>query len=153
VSATMLGLEIATRLLRSNLIIGLRVESAAPHGPAQVQHPHCGSSVHSRSDSHEGQPTQDELERRAYERWERAGRPEGWDKEFYRMAELELRSDQSSSLDCVRTALHSPVPRMGVQLRFRAGGEGLVFRVRPASWSRHLFRLSQGELAGPPSRQ
>jgi hypothetical protein len=96
VSAAMLGVEIGTRLLRSNFVIGLRVEPAAPHGPAEVPHPPRGT-VHPNSDSHEAEPTQGEIERRAYERWERAGRPDGWDKEFYRMAELELRTERLSN--------------------------------------------------------
>jgi hypothetical protein len=89
----MLGLEIGTRLLRSNLIVGLRIEPEAPHGPTALPHKHSGT-VHPPSASHESGPTQEEIERRAYERWERAGRPEGWDKEFYRMAELELISER-----------------------------------------------------------
>jgi hypothetical protein len=36
------------------------------------------------------------FERRAYEQWERAGRPSGWDKEFYRLAEEELRHQKLS---------------------------------------------------------
>jgi hypothetical protein len=42
------------------------------------------------------EPTHDEIERRAYERWEQAGRPQGWDKEFYRLAERELRNQRCS---------------------------------------------------------
>jgi hypothetical protein len=94
VSAAMLGLEIGTRLLRSNLVIGLRVESADPHGPTALPHKHSGTMLPNHS--HEGEPTHEQIERRAYERWERAGRPEGWDREFYRMAELELRGERLS---------------------------------------------------------
>jgi hypothetical protein len=89
VSAAMLGLEIGTRLLRSNCVVGLRVEPAGPHGPTALPHKHSGT-VHPPF-SHEAEPTHEQIERRAYERWERAGRPDGWDKEFYRMAGLELR--------------------------------------------------------------
>ena len=42
-SAAMLGLEIGTRLLRSNLVVGLRVEPEAPHGPTALPHKHSGT--------------------------------------------------------------------------------------------------------------
>jgi hypothetical protein len=38
-----------------------------------------------------GEPTHEQIERRSYERREKAGKPHGWDKEFYRTAERELR--------------------------------------------------------------
>jgi hypothetical protein len=38
------------------------------------------------------EPTEQEISRRAYELWERAGCPEGRDKEFYHQAERELRN-------------------------------------------------------------
>jgi hypothetical protein len=41
-------------------------------------------------------PTKENITRRAYELWERAGKPEGRDEEFYRQAEQELRSEQTS---------------------------------------------------------
>ena len=42
------------------------------------------------------EPTEQEMTRRAYELWERAGCPEGRDKEFYRQAEQELRGKDQS---------------------------------------------------------
>jgi len=43
-----------------------------------------------------GEPTKEQIERRAYELWEQAGKPNGWDKELYRMAERELRNQAGS---------------------------------------------------------
>jgi hypothetical protein len=37
-----------------------------------------------------GKPTLMDIERRAYELWENAGKPEGMDEEFYYLAEREL---------------------------------------------------------------
>jgi hypothetical protein len=46
-----------------------------------------------------GAPTEADITRRAYELWEEAGRPEGRDKEFYHLAEQELRNaDPSNTL-------------------------------------------------------
>jgi hypothetical protein len=42
------------------------------------------------------EPTEKDITRRAYELWERAGCPEGRDKEFYRQAEEELRHPEQS---------------------------------------------------------
>jgi Protein of unknown function (DUF2934) len=38
-------------------------------------------------------PTQMEVVRRAYELWEKAGKPEGRDQEFYHQAERELENE------------------------------------------------------------
>lgn len=43
------------------------------------------------------QPTEKEIENRAYEIWERHGRPEGRDTEFWHLAEQELRNEDKSS--------------------------------------------------------
>lgn len=42
-------------------------------------------------------PTEKEITNRAYEIWERNGRPEGWDEEFWHLAEQELRNEDKSS--------------------------------------------------------
>jgi Protein of unknown function (DUF2934) len=43
------------------------------------------------------QPTDKEIKNRAYEIWERNGRPEGREEEFWRLAEQELRNEDKSS--------------------------------------------------------
>jgi hypothetical protein len=44
-------------------------------------------------------PTEKQIVHRAYELWEHAGKPEGRDREFYHLAEQELRdADKSSPL-------------------------------------------------------
>ena len=43
------------------------------------------------------QPTEQEIKRRAYEIWERHGRPEGKEDEFWQQAEQELRNEDKSS--------------------------------------------------------
>jgi hypothetical protein len=47
------------------------------------------------------EPREEEIKRRAYELWEKAGQPEGRDEEFYRLAEQELRNADKS--DPMRT--------------------------------------------------
>jgi Protein of unknown function (DUF2934) len=42
-------------------------------------------------------PTEKEITTRAYELWEKAGKPEGRDEEFYHQAEQELRNEDKSS--------------------------------------------------------
>ena len=42
-------------------------------------------------------PTRMEVVRRAYELWEKAGKPEGKDQEFYHQAEQALRNADKSS--------------------------------------------------------
>jgi Protein of unknown function (DUF2934) len=42
-------------------------------------------------------PTEKEITNRAYEIWERNGRPEGRDEEFWHLAEQELRNEDKSS--------------------------------------------------------
>jgi hypothetical protein len=43
------------------------------------------------------QPTEKEIKARAYEIWERNGRPEGREDEFWQQAEQELRNEDKSS--------------------------------------------------------
>lgn len=43
------------------------------------------------------QPTEKEIEKRAYEIWERSGKPEGREEEFWQLAEQELRNEEKSS--------------------------------------------------------
>jgi hypothetical protein len=43
------------------------------------------------------QPTEKEIENRAYDIWERSGRPEGREDEFWQLAEQELRNEDKSS--------------------------------------------------------
>jgi hypothetical protein len=43
------------------------------------------------------QPTEKEIKNRAYEIWERNGRPQGKEDEFWRLAEQELRNEDKSS--------------------------------------------------------
>jgi hypothetical protein len=42
-------------------------------------------------------PTETRIVTRAYELWEKAGKPEGRDEEFYHLAEQELRNEDKSS--------------------------------------------------------
>jgi hypothetical protein len=43
------------------------------------------------------QPTEKEIKNRAYEIWERNGRPKGREDEFWQQAEQELRNEDKSS--------------------------------------------------------
>ena len=43
------------------------------------------------------EPTEKEIQNRAYQIWERNGRPEGKEDEFWRLAEQELRNEDKSS--------------------------------------------------------
>jgi hypothetical protein len=43
------------------------------------------------------QLTEKEIEKRAYEIWERSGKPEGREEEFWQLAEQELRNEDKSS--------------------------------------------------------
>jgi hypothetical protein len=43
------------------------------------------------------QPTEKQIKNRAYEIWERNGRPEGKEGEFWQLAEQELRNEDKSS--------------------------------------------------------
>jgi hypothetical protein len=43
------------------------------------------------------QPTEQEIKKRAYEIWERSGKPEGREDEFWQQAEQELRNEDKSS--------------------------------------------------------
>jgi Protein of unknown function (DUF2934) len=43
------------------------------------------------------EPTEQEIKNRAYEIWERNGRPKGKEEEFWRLAEQELRNEDKSS--------------------------------------------------------
>jgi hypothetical protein len=42
-------------------------------------------------------PTEEEIAARAHKFWERAGKPDGREKEFWRLAEQELRNEDKSS--------------------------------------------------------
>jgi hypothetical protein len=44
-------------------------------------------------------PTRMEVVRRAYELWEKAGKPEGRDQEFYHQAERELEGESDGRPD------------------------------------------------------
>jgi hypothetical protein len=105
-SAAMLGMEIGTKLLRPNFLNGR--DPVAPHGPAASPHLTSGTVHPAYMPARE--PTQDEIERRAYERWEQAGRPHGWDKEFYRMAERELRH-QKGPIHCECQPMENEYPK------------------------------------------
>ncbi len=43
------------------------------------------------------EPAHMDIVRRAYQLWQKAGEPEGKDKEFYHQAEQELRNEDESS--------------------------------------------------------
>ena len=43
------------------------------------------------------EPNEKEVKNRAYELWEKAGKPEGKDEEFYHLAQQELRNEDKSS--------------------------------------------------------
>lgn len=47
------------------------------------------------------EPSEQEIRERAHQLWERAGKPEGRDDEFWRAAEQELRNEDKS--DTMRT--------------------------------------------------
>jgi Protein of unknown function (DUF2934) len=42
------------------------------------------------------EPTEQEITRRAYELWEKAGKPEGKDEKFYHQAGQELRNEEKA---------------------------------------------------------
>ena len=66
--------------------------SAAKIDPAE---PEMGSFLTRRTAMPE--PSQKEIEARAYQLWEQAGRPEDREAEFWRLAEQELRNQDKSS--------------------------------------------------------
>ena len=43
------------------------------------------------------EPSKKEIRNRAYELWEKSGRPEGREEEFWKLAEQELRNEDKSS--------------------------------------------------------
>ncbi|MBB4366795.1 hypothetical protein GGD65_007869 [Bradyrhizobium sp. CIR18] len=43
------------------------------------------------------EPNEDEIRTYAHQLWEKAGRPEGRDKEFWELAQQELRNQNTSS--------------------------------------------------------
>lgn len=43
------------------------------------------------------EPTEKEITNRAYQIWERNGKPEGRDEEFWHLAQQELRNEDKSS--------------------------------------------------------
>ena len=43
------------------------------------------------------QPTEQEVRERAHQIWERQGKPEGREEEFWKLAEQELRNEDKSS--------------------------------------------------------
>jgi hypothetical protein len=49
------------------------------------------------------QPTDKEIKNRAYEIWERNGKPEGKEDEFWQQAEQELRNEDKSSPSALLT--------------------------------------------------
>jgi Protein of unknown function (DUF2934) len=42
-------------------------------------------------------PTPEQINKRAYEIWEKNGKPQGRDEEFYHQAEQELRNEDKAS--------------------------------------------------------
>lgn len=46
---------------------------------------------------HMAEPNEDEIRTYAHQLWEKAGRPEGRDKEFWELAQRELRNQNKSS--------------------------------------------------------
>lgn len=67
--------------------------SSALHGPA-LSAPRAPAGPCTLRGS-ASDPTQERIERRAYELWQRAGFPKGRDKEFEERAEKELREEKS----------------------------------------------------------
>jgi hypothetical protein len=43
------------------------------------------------------EPTEPEIRQRAHQIWERHGKPEGREEEFWRLAEQELRNEEKSN--------------------------------------------------------
>lgn len=43
------------------------------------------------------EPTEQDIRERAHQLWERAGKPEGREQEFWRAAEQELRNEDKSN--------------------------------------------------------
>jgi hypothetical protein len=43
------------------------------------------------------EPSKQEIDARAYQLWEQAGRPEGREDEFWHLAEQELRNEDNAS--------------------------------------------------------
>jgi hypothetical protein len=81
--------------------------SSALHGPAlSASRALAGPCTFKGSAS---DPTQERIERRAYELWQRAGFPKGRDEEFEERAEKELREERSGPLP------YLPRHRMGVR--------------------------------------
>jgi hypothetical protein len=64
-----------------------RVSPNTPEGWAVLQH---GENV-------VAEPSKQEIDARAYQLWEQAGRPEGRESEFWHLAEQELRNEDKGS--------------------------------------------------------
>jgi hypothetical protein len=67
-------------------------------------------------------PTREQIIHRAYELWERAGKPDGRDEEFYHQAEKELNEaiEWLPGSACGRTAGCSPPAKRAFSMWIRA---------------------------------
>ena len=70
--------------------------SIVPGGGSKSGVPCRGSSSASTFDVR-GRPSEREIKARAYQLWERAGRPENREDEFWHAAQQELRNEDKSS--------------------------------------------------------
>lgn len=74
--------------------------------------------------------TNDDIARRAFEIWERNGRPEGRDQEHWDQAEKELRQQTAKSTPAERTAAPAaPTPMTGSEEVYKAPGKKSRSRV------------------------
>jgi hypothetical protein len=61
-----------------------------------IRHLAC-TNREARKQKHMAEPNEDEIRTYAHQLWEKAGRPEGRDKEFWELAQQELRNQNKSS--------------------------------------------------------
>ena len=74
------------------------VSKLAQHGPANKPPPRLkGGAVLQLRRNAVAEPSIQEIEARAYQLWEQAGRPENREAEFWHLAEQELRNEDKGS--------------------------------------------------------
>lgn len=70
---------------------------AGPRGPASSPHPPKDGAASHEQEMQLSEPSEQEIRERAHQLWERAGKPEGREEEFWHAAEQELRNEDRSS--------------------------------------------------------
>jgi hypothetical protein len=101
-SAAVVGVEMGTELARRALA---EVSRADPGAPPSATPPSAHAAPSATGASAAPAPAEKDINVRAYLLWEKAGCPEGRDKEFYCQAEQELMGEEALGLPAARNAL------------------------------------------------